>query len=166
MNSVSMDTEKTNTENLGKALGRVASGVYVITLSDGARDGMMATFIGQVAFEPPMITVAVKRDRPILPKLKPGAEFVVNVLGKKNTEVFKNFARPFTEGLDRFAGLSVRDEAAGPVLSDCVSYVACKVASQAEAGDHIVVLAEVRGGALLDGEQEPMVHLRKSGFQY
>ncbi|HEY9775287.1 MAG TPA: flavin reductase family protein [Planktothrix sp.] len=162
MSSVSIDTE-----NLGKALGRVASGVYVVTLTEKSeRDGMLATFIGQVAFEPPMVSIAVKRERPILPKLPAGAKFAVNVLGKKNTEIFKHFAKPFAEGVDRFAGLRVEDKPTGPVLSECVSYIGCRVISQAEAGDHIVVLAEVIEGAMLDGEQEPMVHLRKNGFQY
>jgi flavin reductase (DIM6/NTAB) family NADH-FMN oxidoreductase RutF len=162
MNSVSIDTE-----SLGKALGRLASGVYVITLAEGSeRDGMLATFIGQVAFEPPMISVAVKRDRPILAKLTPASRFNVNVLGKKNNDIFKNFAKPFAEDLDRFSGLKVEDKSGGPVLLECVSYVGCRLVSVAEAGDHSVVLAEVVEGAMLDGEQEPMVHLRKSGFQY
>jgi hypothetical protein len=33
-------------------------------------------------------------------------------------------------------------------------------------GDHVLVFGEVMQGALLHEEKEPMVHLRKSGFQY
>ena len=158
--------EKTK-ENTGKALGRIASGVFVVTLGDEQdRDGMLATWIGQCAFDPPAVTVCVKKERPILGKLSKGSKFIINVLGKKNNPLFKNFAKPFSEDFDRFNGLSVEQCDAGPILKDSVSYLACTVIGEADAGDHVVVVAQISCGSLLDSDQEPMVHLRNSGFQY
>lgn len=158
--------EEIRKENIGRALGRVASGVYVVTLrQDDQRDGILCSFIGQAAFSPPMISVAVKKERPILAKLQDGARFVVNVLSKNNMDLYKNFAKPWTEGLDRFAGLAVRDTVAGPVLSQSVSYLECLTRSVVEAGDHYLVIAEITDGEMLN-EFEPMIHLRTSGFQY
>lgn len=164
-------TEKANQfdrEKVGGALGRIASGVYVVTCSDGsARDGMLATWVNQTSFEPPMVAVAVKKERHILEMLKPGAGFVVNVLAKSNREEYKNFVKPFTEGMDRFEGLNVReDDESAPVLTDTVAYLRLRVIRHLDAGDHVLVLGEVVGGDLMNGGEEPMVHLRKTGFNY
>lgn len=158
--------DQTVKENLGKALGRIASGVYVVTLErGGTRDGMLCTFIGQVGFEPAMVSIAVKKERPILSSMEPGSGFVLNVLGKNNMDLFKTFAKPFSEGQDRFADLALKNSSNGPILADALSTMECSVKSHTEAGDHVVVLAEVVAGELLN-EQEPMIHLRKNGFQY
>lgn len=154
-------------EGIGKALGRLASGVFIVTLGNSEeRDGMLATWIGQSAFEPPIITVAVKKERPILSKLNQDNLFVVNVLGKKNNHIFKNFAKPYSPDVDRFADLSVSDKHSGPVFLDALAYMSCTVIGQMPAGDHVLVLGQVTDGALLNSDQEPMVHLRGNGFQY
>jgi flavin reductase (DIM6/NTAB) family NADH-FMN oxidoreductase RutF len=114
-----------------------------------------------------MLSVAVKKERPILESLKKGNQFSVNVLSKKNMDIFKNFAKPYTDGLNRFEGLTVSTAiASGPVFSECVAYMACRVHELVEAGDHYLVLGEILSGAVLHSEEEPMTHLRKNGFQY
>jgi flavin reductase (DIM6/NTAB) family NADH-FMN oxidoreductase RutF len=154
-------------ESIGKALGRVASGVYIITLgNEQKRDGMLATWISQAAFEPPMINVVVKKERPILLELPLGARFVVNVLGKKNMDIFKNFAKPHVDGIDRFAGLNLSSKDAGPVLTDAIAFMSCTVMQHVDAGDHVVVLSCIDEAGLNNGSDEPMVHLRTNGFQY
>ena len=65
-----------------------------------------------------------------------------------------------------FAGLEVlRGEGAGPVLSEALGFLNCKVARTFPAGDHDLVLAQVVGGRLLN-EGHPMVHVRKSAAHY
>ncbi|MBS2001873.1 MAG: flavin reductase family protein [Candidatus Obscuribacterales bacterium] len=155
-------------ESIGRAIGRIASGVYVVTVKhDGVPDGMLTTWIAQAGFEPPMLSLAVKNDRPVLQTLKKGAPFVVNVLSKKNMDIFKSFARPHTEGLNRFEGLSVdMERAAAAVFPDAIAYMACQVHDLVAAGDHSLVIGEIVDGAGLNIEDEAMVHLRKNGFQY
>jgi flavin reductase (DIM6/NTAB) family NADH-FMN oxidoreductase RutF len=155
-------------EQFGRAMGRIANGVYVLTLErKGARDGMLTTWVSQAAFEPPLISVAIKAGRPILSSLQKDDLFVINVLSKGNTHVFKNFAKPDLPGESRFEGLLCESQKEfGPVLSDAVSYMCCIVRQQVPVGDHVLVFGEVVQGTLLHEEKEPMVHLRKSGFQY
>jgi len=166
--STTTSSEESTKEKLGKAIGRIASGVYIVTTyGDGGKDGMLTTWLVQSAFDPPMLSLAVKKERPILAHLQKGAAFSVNVLSKKNMDVFKNFAKPFTEGLDRFEGLSIDSGIkSGPVFKDCVAFMSCQVHDKVEAGDHYVVVAEITSGGLLASEEEPMVHFRKNGFQY
>ena len=154
-------------ENIGRAIGRIASGVYIVTLTDaGQPEGMLTTWIGQTSFEPAMISVVVKKERALLSSLTVGRPFTVNVLSKKNMDIFKNFAKPHSDGLNRFDGLNFEDSLSGAIFSDCVAYMTCKVKTLVEAGDHHLVLSEITAGDVLNGDDEPMVHLRKNGFQY
>ena len=155
-------------ESLATAIGRIASGVYVITLDRGGeRDGMLTSWIAQAGFEPPMLSLAVKKDRPILSKLGDGQTFVVNVLAKNNMDIYKNFVKPHTADLNRFEGLSILSDRQGdPIFSDAVAYMSCVVRGSIAASDHVVIIAEIVGGAGLKIDQEPIVHLRKNGFQY
>jgi len=152
----------------GRAMGRIVNGVYVITLQrSDHRDGMLSTWLSQVSFDPPLISIGIKEGRPILSALSEAAPFVVNVLSKGNMHVFKNFAKPDLPGEARFEGLEYKvDHEFGPVLSTAVSYLFCRVKKHIPVGDHVLVIAEVVGGAMLNEGDEPMVHLRKSGFQY
>ena len=155
---------------IGPALGRVASGVYIVTLeSAGRKDGMMASWISQAGFEPPSLVVAVNKSRPIKDALSVGSLFVVNVLSKRNMNIFKAFAKPHKEGEEdnRFEGIEVvEDVIEGPAFKEAVSYMVARVKSITDASDHLLVLGEIIDGALLNVEDEPMVHLRKDGFQY
>jgi flavin reductase (DIM6/NTAB) family NADH-FMN oxidoreductase RutF len=156
-------------DNIGKALGRIPSGVYIVTLSaDGQRQGMMATWVAQAAFNPPTVTLAVNKERPLLANIVPDARLTLNVLSGKNMDIFKKFAGPAAEGVDRFDGLALEEtsQAPGPVFSEAVSFLDCKVSKVVEAGDHVIVIAEVVGGRLLNDEPQPMVHMRKNGFGY
>lgn len=153
---------------MGKAMGRVASGVFVATMNhNGHKDGILLSWVSQAAFEPLMLTVAIKKERThVMDALTVGKPFTVNVLSKKNTDMFKNFAKPFSEGMDRFAGLDIQDNAnGGVILTKAVSFMNLIVRNVADAGDHVVVLAEVTSGGMLN-EDEPMIHLRNNGFQY
>ena len=163
MNAIDEGTK----EVLGKALGRISNGVYIATVThEDQREGMLATWVAQAAFNPPMLTIAVNRERHILRSLKPGTRFTLNVMKKTNNDLFKAFVKPVQPGDDRFAGLNLADKATGgPVFADALAYLDCSIKEQVEAGDHIVVLAEISGGELLN-EDEPMLHTRKNGFQY
>ncbi len=155
-------------DSLGKALGRIASGVYIVTLQhEGLRQGVLITWISQASFEPPTLTIAFNKERPILSSIEKGKVLAINILSSRNMDVFKSFARHAQPDEDRFTGLAVELSANGcPVFSGAVAYLECRVESMVDCGDHFVCLAEVLNGSLLDVDLEPMVHIRKSGFQY
>lgn len=151
-------------EKVGPAMGKIASGVYIVTSSKNGNDGILATWIAQAGFEPPSLVVSVNKQRDLLKSLAVGDKFTVNVLAKTNMDIFKAFAKPHNEA--KFAGLNVKECGAGPVFTDAVSFLNATVKSITEAGDHVVILGEVFDGELLNGEAEPMTHIRKNGFQY
>jgi flavin reductase (DIM6/NTAB) family NADH-FMN oxidoreductase RutF len=161
-------TNTTEKDNLGKALGRVASGVYIVTMTEGSqKQGLLATWIAQAGFEPPQVTVAVNKQRPMVESLEKGAKFTINILSKKNMDVFKAFAGPAKDGVDRFEGLELKAEGpAGPVFAQSHAHLDCEVSHVVKLTDHVIVVGTVFNGEVLDAEAEPMIHLRKNGFQY
>lgn len=164
-----MSNNESHHEDLGKALGRIASGVYIVTVRRGEhRQGLLATWIAQCSFSPPLVTLAVNKERPVLEHLeKPGSLFAVNILTKQNMDIFKAFARPHVEDEVRFSELAIADDTEnGVVFNDVASALICRTHSTIDGGDHTLVVAEVTAGKTFAAETEPMVHLRNNGFKY
>ena len=156
-------------EGISKALGRIASGVYVLTTeTNGKPYGMLATWVMQASFDPPSIMVALNKERGFLNSLGEGGTFTLNILSNRNTEVFKNFARPAKQpDDDRFAKLQLLENRdGGPIFANEVAYLNCRIRRFMDAGDHVIALAEVRNGDIVSTDSEAMVHFRKTGFQY
>jgi flavin reductase (DIM6/NTAB) family NADH-FMN oxidoreductase RutF len=154
-------------KQLGAALGRIASGLFILTVRHGSQEtGMLASWVQQCSFEPPQVSVAVRRDRDILAWLTDGAAFTLNVLDDGQTDMIVHFGRGFALGEPAFEGLEVeRPDGGAPVLSEALAYLECRVAGRCNVGDHDLIVGRVVGGRLL-GEGHPMVHVRKSGFHY
>jgi flavin reductase (DIM6/NTAB) family NADH-FMN oxidoreductase RutF len=152
---------------LASALGRIPSGIFVLTVArDRVETGMLASWVQQCSFEPPQVTVAIRREREINALLGEGATFTLNILEASQTDMIVHFGRGFTLAQDAFVGLDVRRQVAnGPVLSEALGYLECEVVCRFPAGDHDLLLARVLAGALLD-EGQPMVHIRKNGLHY
>lgn len=155
-------------ERVGTAIGRMATGVYVVTIEDAdGKDGMLATWVMQAAFSPPTVTVAVNVEREFLPRVKKNSKVTISILAKTNNDIFKNFAKPYQEGMDRFAGLNLlKDHAGPPAFADCIAYIDANVAHMVDAGDHKIMVCHITDGRAMNKDLEPMVHLRNNGFQY
>jgi flavin reductase (DIM6/NTAB) family NADH-FMN oxidoreductase RutF len=151
-------------EDIGAAIGRIASGVYVVTASDAERKiGMLASWVQQVGFEPPTVSVAIHPDREIYKLIEKTGAFVVNVLSNENMSLMKNFGR---YSPDQFSDVNYRECDCGPVLEETVASLHCKVLQKVAASDHYLLIAEVMDGKLQNNENPPMTHFRKSGFSY
>src|SRR2546429_9641871 len=93
---------------LNAALGRIASGLFVLTVRHGeAETGMLASWVQQCSFEPPQISIALKRDRPVWAWLADGATFTLNILDDSQTDIVGHFGRGFALQESAFTGLTV-----------------------------------------------------------
>lgn len=149
-------------------LGRVPSGIFILTIGrDERATGMLASWVMQAGFEPPCITVAVKRGRYVAEWLAAGEPFVLNVVGEKQFQFLKHFGKGFEPGEAAFEGLDMEIAPNGvPALVDVVGRLECLPASHVESGDHVIFLATITGGSLQSTDLPPMVHVRKSGGNY
>jgi flavin reductase (DIM6/NTAB) family NADH-FMN oxidoreductase RutF len=149
------------------ALGRIVSGMFVITARRGeAETGMLASWVQQCSFDPPQISVALKKGREIADWLPEGAAFIVNILDDTQTDMIIHFGRGFSRKEPAFTELEVeRLDSCAPILKDALAFLECRVAGRYSAGDHELVIGQIVSGRLLD-EGHPMVHIRKSGAHY
>lgn len=148
-------------------LGRVASGIYILTIGTEDRaTGMLASWVVQAGFEPPMVSVAVKKGRYVEEWLAAGEPFALNVVAEKQFEFLKHFGSGFDIGEPAFDGVTTATDPRGvTILTDCLGHLQCEPASHVESGDHRIYLAKVVGGSL-HADQPPMTHIRKTGSHY
>src|SRR5947209_8273777 len=104
---------------LGQALGRVPSGLFILTVShEGRSTGMLASWVQQAGFEPPMITVAVGIQRYAGDWIASSRRFTLNQLAAGGKSFLRHFGRGFPPHAPAFEGLRLLDlpGSAGPVL--------------------------------------------------
>jgi flavin reductase (DIM6/NTAB) family NADH-FMN oxidoreductase RutF len=164
---VMKDAAADSSEALAAALGRVPSGLFVLTASDGDREtGRLVSWVQQCSFDPPQVSVAVNKTGGVLDWLTDGAPFVLNVIPEGGKVLVVHFGKGFEPGEPAFEGLEVRrDRETPPVLLASHAYLVCRVVKSVDAGDHALIIARVTTGAVLhDGK--PTTHVRKNGLRY
>jgi flavin reductase (DIM6/NTAB) family NADH-FMN oxidoreductase RutF len=165
---MNIDPPRPDPTPLGQALGRVPSGLFILTVRHGQRaTGILASWVQQAGFHPPMLTVAVRTDRYVGDWIASSCRFVLNQIAAGHKRLLRHFAHGFEPDAPAFEGLELRaDGEAGPILAEAFSYLEARVVDQLDGGDHRVFLARVVAGALLDPTAEPMLHVRHSGMHY
>ena len=156
-----------NREGVSQGLGLIPSGVFVLAAAEGdQKSAMLASFVQQAGFDPPTIVVAVQHGRPVRSMIEHSGTFVVAIMGNDSKDSLKKFWKGVPEGEDPYEGLETHTFDTGiPVPGDAVGFLECKFKGKAEAGDHLVFVGEVTNGGRLE-EGEPMVRIRKNGFEY
>ncbi len=152
---------------LARALGRIPSGLFIVTtVADGVPQGFLASFVMQSSFAPPMLTVAIGRDRPILAELRRAGRFAISILDASSRRAMSAFTRRLEDGETPFDRIVLGRTPSGvPVLAEALAWVECAHAGELPSGDHVLVLGEVVAGELAR-EGDPHVHLRRNGLGY
>jgi flavin reductase (DIM6/NTAB) family NADH-FMN oxidoreductase RutF len=155
-------------QGLATTLGRVPSGLYILTARHGEREtGMLASWVQQCSFDPPQVTVAVRQGREVLAWLTDGSPFTLNLLAEGQSNLISHFGKGFTLDQPAFTGLNVeRIDGKPPVLLDTLGHLECRVVTRLLCGDHEVMVGVVVAGRLHQPEGKPWVHVRKSGLRY
>jgi flavin reductase (DIM6/NTAB) family NADH-FMN oxidoreductase RutF len=158
----------TKQQSVDQVLGRIASGIFILTVGTGPRaTGMLSSWVMQAGFEPPTVSVAVKLGRYVCDWLTEGQPFVLNIVGESPTKLMKHFAKGFEPGEPAFDRLNIAHCARGvPILKDALGHLECEPVRHIDSGDHRIFLARVVRGKLHDADATPKVHVRKSGARY
>lgn len=155
-----------NNGTLAAALALIPSGCSIITSGTvQTGTGMLASWVQQAAFDPPLVTVSIKAGRPIQACIEATSRFVLNALSEDPGPMFKHFGAGFEPGAPAFEGLEVKQSEWGVQLSLVAGTLSCEVQSRLTASDHVVYLARVCECSRTEGAK-PYVHIRKSGLSY
>lgn len=156
-------------DKVAPILGKLVSGLYIISLKNGdAEAGFLASWVQQAGFEPPCVSIAFNKSRKNLFDMLTGSgKLVVNFMAKENGKTMSRFFKPAPETgsifdeLDTFKGIT-----GVPILKDSLGYLECEYLTEVSSSDHIIVIAKVISGELLNSEIQPSVHVRPDGFKY
>ncbi len=136
---------------------------YVVgSYRDGEANGMVADWVMQVSFDPRRIAVAFENDAYTLESIRIGRYFTLNVLTTDTMDLAARLLQPRHGGKiggrsrearhrihHKLEGVGYRKAANDcPVLDDAMMWLECEALDFIEVGDHTVVIANVRNGAV------------------
>ena len=135
-----------------EALGLMVHGIYVLTTSyEDEVNGMIASWVSQISFEPPLVAVAVHPDRYSHRLIEKSRAFALHTISREQKDLLNRFKGPDPAG--KFASIRWSKGATGaPLLSDCLAYVDCRVKTTLNPGNHTLFIGEVVDGRLIARE--------------
>ena len=86
---MSEDRDSMIRDRIAPVLGRIPSGLFIVTAGDGRgrETAMLGSWVQQASFDPPMITVAVNRQRWINDWLAERPQLAVSILATSRPDL-------------------------------------------------------------------------------
>ncbi|MCB2192287.1 MAG: flavin reductase family protein [Deltaproteobacteria bacterium] len=132
------------TPEMASALGGLAYGLYF--LSTGSLEqprGMLVSWVSQVSGDPPLIQVAVRHNRGMLPEIMAQGEFALNLLPSGDRDLAAALGRPPQQ---RWDGIKFSEGPLGlPVLTQGPGAIGCRILDSSRPGDHELILVRPSG---------------------
>ena len=128
------------------ALGQMTYGIYVLTTRvDDIINGMIASWVTQVSYEPPLIAVAVHPNRYSHDLVEKSRSFALHILDRSQKDLLKTFKGPDPE--KKFSTISWEPGRAGsPIIKDCLAWFELTVEERLTPGNHTLFIGEVIDG--------------------
>lgn len=141
------------------AMANLCSGVAVITARrpDGDPCGLVATSVSSFSARPPSVLVSVDHVSRCHAALVDGDTFGVHVLGAAQEPLARVFAG---RGDDKFAGVEWSWDDGVARIDGALAYLRCRRSALFELYDHSLLVGDVTGGSLGDGD--PLVWMARS----
>lgn len=168
MSDPSAVMDKRTLRNVGKVLALIPQGVYVMTTRHEQRSrAVLVSWVQQASFSPPMVMVALRKGRDIVPMLHDSHAFALCQLSAKDTLTFKKL-RNAHGNEETLRAMTIDFKKTGaPVLKNCLAWLDCELVRHIDVdGDHDLYIGLILDGAVNDRNAKPMVHLRDNGLKY
>jgi 3,4-dihydroxy-2-butanone 4-phosphate synthase len=145
-------------------MGHFATGVTVVTSRTPAGDpvGTTANAISSVSLEPPLLLACLAEGSETLAAIRAGGSFAINILAEGQREHSDRFAAKGAAANAHEVGFEAEMALGVPVLPGALATLACAVDAIHPAGDHEIVIGEVRSLARSEVPTEPLLFYRGS----
>jgi flavin reductase (DIM6/NTAB) family NADH-FMN oxidoreductase RutF len=143
-----------------QALGHFASGITVITsLVDGEPLGFTCQSFYSVSMSPPLVSFSVMASSASYPGIRQAGRFAVNILAGEQVGISNTFAR---RGADKWQGVHWQPSPLGnPLIAGCLHWLDCEVHAEHVAGDHLIVVGEVKALNVQDtAATQPLLYFK------
>jgi len=126
-----------------RALGAMPYGIYVLTACHEKEiNGMIASWVSQVSYDPLLIMVAVHTNRYSHQLIDQSGNLALHVLARDQADLLKRFKG--SDPAAKFAGLKwQRGKTGCPILADCIAYFEGRIVDRFRPGNHTLFFAEV-----------------------
>lgn len=126
-----------------RAFGTMTYGIYILTTAQDERmNGMVASWVTQVSYDPPLIAVAVHNNRLSHKLIEESGRFALHVLGEDQKEMISRFMASDPD--TKFSGIDWKAGRLGcPILEHCVAFFECTLNTRIQPGNHTIFIGEV-----------------------
>ena len=133
------------------AFSKMTYGIYVLTTAhDDEINGMIASWVSQVSYQPPLVMVAVHPNRYSHHLIEQSASFILHAIGKDRKDYLSRFKGP--DSAAKFNSINWRPGKTGsPIIEDCIAWLECRVEHRLSPGNHTLFIGEVIDAGSEDG---------------
>lgn len=125
------------------ALGNFATGVTIVTASDGCGEyvGVTANSFNSVSMTPPLILWSLDKRSRSRPVFEHESYFIVHILSTDQLTIANKFA---SSSASKFQNVEFVEGVGGaPLIAGCAATFQCRTTSVYEGGDHLILVGEV-----------------------
>lgn len=143
-----------------EALGHYASGITVITSHiEGEPIGFTCQSFHSVSMSPPLVSFSVMTSSASYPKIRRAGRFTVNILSDEQVRISNQFAQ---RGADKWHDVEWQKSPLGnPIIAGSLHWLDCEIHAEHPAGDHLIVIGEVKALNLQEGAStQPLLYFK------
>jgi len=143
-------------KDIGIAMANLSTGIYVLTVNDGAhRHGMSSSWVVQVSGEPPLFMAAVDNSHFSRAMVAGAGAFGFNIIGRRGKELEDYFYSARARKPDNLEGLvyELSPNLKMPWLDLAMISIEARVVDSHIAGDHTMLIAEMAGVRIREQDQ-------------
>ncbi len=147
------------------ALRMLTYGTYVLTSATEVDIcAATVTWVSQASFEPPIVSVCIKRESHTYDVVKQSNRFILHLLSYEQKDFAASFFKSTKKIENLLNGHEFEMNGGLPILKAPPAYLICEVMNVNDRGDHPLFLAQVTDVVVRE-DIEPL-ELRKTGWSY
>ena len=141
-----------------KVLGKYPTGVTLVSSKDDQGPfAMVIGSFGSVSLDPPLVQFMPAKESGTWSRIKKTGRYCVNVLGEQQLALSNSF---FNKDKDPFEAIHWSESTLGsPIIEGCVAWIDCLIGDVHEAGDHYIVIGEVKAIGATEKDEAPLLFL-------
>jgi flavin reductase (DIM6/NTAB) family NADH-FMN oxidoreductase RutF len=167
---VETDDEEVEYDKLRRrVLWTFPSGLYVVGSRAGdRRNGMTATWITQLSFDPKLVGVSVEKTALTHELVSEGGSFTINTIDREDRAIVRKFTKPVEVSGNTMNEFSFHDgpTTGAPVLDQAAAFVECEVRTPVDVGDHTLFIGEVTNAGFQKPEEITVLRMEDTRMNY
>ena len=125
------------------AFAKMSYGIYVLTTAHKESiNGMIASWVSQISYDPPLVLVAVHPNRYTHELVEKSGVFALHIPAKHQKDLLGRFKGP--DPAAKFAGIDwEKGKTGSPILKDCIAWMDCVVQTTYRPNGHTLFIGEI-----------------------